>query len=408
MATRREPTIGDTQPSAGLTRRQFLPLLGAAAMATSAPRSAAGAQSAADSRYVYVGTYTAPGVPPGGTHPSMAVGIYVFKMSPRDGKLTLVQVVPADNPSFLALDPTLTHLYSANEMTAGRVSAYSIEPVTGQLTFLNSAAANGADTTHVSVHPSAPFLFAANYTSGNFSVFRIQPDGSIGPMTDLFQSVGNGTGPNPDRQEGPHAHQILTDLDARHVFGVDLGADKVNAWNLDLASGKLVPNTVPFAPVASGSGPRHMAFHPDRRHAYVLDELSSTITDFNYDPVRGAFVWLQTISTLPEGFEGANTTAEVRIHPSGQFLYNTNRGHNSVTMYAVDPDTGKLEVLGWKSTEGEWPRGMNIDPSGTFLYVGNQNTDTIAVFQIKSNGQLNQTARVRTPTPVDIEFGPRV
>jgi len=408
MATRREPAIGDGQSPSGLSRREFLPLLGAAAIAASAPRTAAAAQSAAESRYVYVGTYTAPGVPPGGTHPSTAVGIFVFTMSPRDGNLTLVQVVPADNPSFLALDPALAHLYSANEMTAGRVSAYLIDPATGKLIFLNTAAANGADTTHVSVHPTTPFLFAANYTSGNFSVFRIQPDGSIGAMTDLFQSVGNGTGPNPDRQEGPHAHQILTDLDARHVFGVDLGADKVNAWNLNVGSGKLVPNTVPFAPVASGSGPRHMAFHPDRQHAYVLDELASTITAFDYDPARGAFVWLQTLSTLPEGFEGTNTTAEIRIHPSGQFLYNTNRGHNSVTMYAVDPDTGKLEVLGWKSSQGEWPRGMNIDPSGSFLYVGNQNTDSIAVFRIKSNGKLNQTELVRTPTPVDIEFGPQV
>ena len=225
-------------------------------------------------------------------------------------------------------------------------------------------------------------------------------------MTDEFASEGNGTGPNPDRQEGPHAHQILTDLDAQHVFGVDLGADKVNVLNLDLGTGRLTPNTVPFAPVASGSGPRHMAFHPDRQHAYVLDELVSSITAFAYDPIRGALIWLQTISTLPERFNGSNTTAEIRIHPSGRFLYNTNRGHNSITMYEIDPDTGKLEVIGWQSTRGEWPRGMNIDPSGTFLYAANQNTDTIAVFRIKSNGQLNGTKLIRTPTPVDVEFGP--
>jgi 6-phosphogluconolactonase len=327
-------------------------------------------------------------------------------MNPRDGELTLVETVPAENPSFLALDPTLTHLYSVNENLAGRVSAYAIDPANGTLTFLNTASANGKHTTHLSVHPSAQYLLAANYTSGDFPIFRIQPNGSIGPMTDEFPSEGNGTGPNPDRQEGPHAHQILTDLDAQHVFGVDLGADKVNVLNLDLGTGLLTPNTVPFAPVASGSGPRHMAFHPDRQHAYVLDELVSSITVFAYDPVRGAFIWLQTISTLPERFHGSNTTAEIRIHPSGRFLYNTNRGHNSITMYAIDPDTGKLEVIGWQSTRGEWPRGMNIDPSGTFLYAANQNTDTIAVFRIKSNGQLNGTKLIRTPTPVDVEFGP--
>jgi 6-phosphogluconolactonase len=225
-------------------------------------------------------------------------------------------------------------------------------------------------------------------------------------MTDEFQSVGNGTGPNPARQEGPHAHQILTDLGGGHVFGVDLGADKVNALNLDLGTGLFSANTVPFAPVASGSGPRHMAFHPDRQHAYVLDELVSSITTFDYDPVRGAFIWKQTISTLPSDFSGVNTTAEIRVHPSGQFLYNTNRGHNSVTIFEIEPETGELELIGWESTRGEWPRGMNIDPSGTFLYAANQNTDNVAVFHIDPvSGKLQFSLLVNTPTPVDVEFG---
>jgi 6-phosphogluconolactonase len=225
-------------------------------------------------------------------------------------------------------------------------------------------------------------------------------------MTDNFQSVGNGTGPNPARQEGPHAHQILNDFSGNHVFGVDLGADKVNVWNLDLASGKLVPNTVPFAPIASGSGPRRMAFHSDGQHAYVLSELASSVTVFDYDGVRAAFTWKQTISTLPPDFNGTNTTAEIRIHPSGRFLYNTNRGHNSVTMFEIEPKTGELEVIGWESTRGQWPRGMNIDPSGTFLYAANQNTDNIAVFRIQQdNGRLRLSTLVNTPTPVDVEFG---
>jgi 6-phosphogluconolactonase len=149
-----------------------------------------------------------------------------------------------------------------------------------------------------------------------------------------------------------------------------------------------------------------MAFHPSRPLAYVLDELVSSITAFAYDPVRGAFIWLQTISTLPRRFTGSNTTAEIRIHPDGRFLYNTNRGHNSVAMFEIDPDTGKLSVIGWESTRGEWPRGMNIDPSGTFLYAANQNTDSIAVFRIHlSNGKLKFNTLVHTPTPVDVEFG---
>jgi 6-phosphogluconolactonase len=401
--------------SSGLSRRQFLPLLGATAIAAAAPgilRAAPGGvpgkPSDASARFVYVGTYTAPDVPPGGTHPSTAVGIYVFRMDPSDGGLTLAEIVTASNPSFVALDPTLTHLYSVNEepILPGRVSAYSINAANGKLTFLNTALANGQFTTHISVHPSGHYVYAANYGTGNFPVYRILANGSIGPMTDVFQSVGNGTGPNPARQEGPHAHQILTDLGGNHVFGVDLGADKVNVLNLNLGTGLFTPNTVPFAPVASGSGSRHMAFHPDHQHAYVLDELASSITVFDYDPVRGACIWKQTVSTLPDNFTGANTTAEIRVHPSGQFLYNTNRGHNSVTMYEIDTVTGELDVIGWESTRGEWPRGMNIDPSGTFLYAANQNTDTIAVFRIQpSNGKLKFSTIVNTPTPVDVEFG---
>jgi 6-phosphogluconolactonase len=399
--------------SSGLTRRQFLPLLGATAVAAAtpsvvraAPGGVPGRPSVASARFVYVGTYTAPGVPPGGTHPSVAVGIYVFKLDPSDGGLTPLQIVPASNPSFVALDPNQTHLYSVNEDDPGRVSAYAINSANGGLTFLNSALANGQFTTHINVHPSGQYFYAANYGTGNFPVFRILANGSIGPRTDTFQSVGNGTGPNPARQEGPHAHQILTDVGGGHVFGVDLGADKVNALNLDLLTGLFSANTVPFVPVASGSGPRHMAFHPDGKHAYVLDELASSITVFDYDPVRGAFIWKQTLSTLPDNFTGTNTTAEIRVHPTGQFVYNTNRGHNSVTMYSVDTATGELDVIGWESTRGEWPRGMNIDPSGTFLYAANQNTDTIAVFRIQpSNGKLKFSTIVNTPTPVDVEFG---
>jgi 6-phosphogluconolactonase len=397
-----------------LSRRQFFPLLGGAvALAAGAHISTAADQPGsfgtvlrAKARFVYVGTYTFPGTAPSGTHQSQARGIYVFRMNPSTGGLTLLQIAEIPNPSYLALDPTLRHLYSVNEMTAGAVSAFAINPANGMLTFINTVPTNGQDTTHLSVQSTGLYLFAASYTSGNFQVFRIDGDGSIGDMTDNFQSVGNGTGPNPDRQEGPHAHQILTDLDGNHVFGVDLGADKVNVWNLDSGTGKLAANTVPFAPIASGSGPRHMAFHPDRQRAYVLSELASSVTVFDYDPVRAAFLWKQTISTLPPDFTGTNTTAEIRIHPNGRFLYNTNRGHNSVTMFEIEPETGELQVIGWESTRGEWPRGMNIDPSGTFLYAANQNTDNIAVFRIDpANGKLEFSTLVNTPTPVDVEFG---
>lgn len=405
-----DPSDSNDEPFP-ITRRQLLPMLGAATAAVVSPQ-AFGTGSGSrhkppppHARYVYVGTYTKPGVPPGGTHPSTAEGIYVFKME-RHGDLKLVQVVPASNPSFLALNATLTHVYSVNEDDPGSVSAYVIDQDwNGRLVFLNSAPADGRHTTHLSVHPSGRYLMAANYSSGNYPIFRLQANGFIGPKTADFQGVGNGTGPNAGRQEAAHAHQILTDLDGLHVFGVDLGADRVNVLNLELGAGTLTPNTVPFANSASGAGPRHMAFHPDKKHAYVLNELVSSIDVHSYDPLRGALIWLQTISTLPKGFTGNNTTAEIRIHPSGRFLYNTNRGHNSVAKFEIDEETGKLHSIGWESTFGQWPRGMNIDPSGTFLYACNQNTDTIVVFHIKHNGDLQRTAVVHTPTPVDIEFG---
>jgi 6-phosphogluconolactonase len=398
-----------------LSRRQLFPLVGGAvAIATVAPGSAAadslaslGKPPVLKARFVYVGTYTFPGTAPGGTHQSQALGIYVFRMNPSNGGLTPLQTEQIPNPSYLALDPTLQHLYSVNEMTDGGVSAFSISQANGTLSLINMQPTNGQDTTHLSVQPSGQYLFSASYTSGNFQVFPINGDGSIGNITDNFQSVGNGTGPNPARQEGPHAHQILTDLDGNHVFGVDLGADKVNIWNLDPSAGVLNPNTVPFAGIASGSGPRHMAFHADRQHAYVLSELVSSVTVFTYDPVRAAFIWQQTISALPPDFTGTNTAAEIRIHPSGRFLYTTNRGHDSVAMFEIEPETGELEMIGWESTRGQWPRGMNIDPSGTFLYAANQNTDNIAVFRIHPvTGRLKFSTLVNTPTPVDVEFGP--
>jgi len=415
------------------TRRQFLSLLGAATtVAAIAPAGFAdgrdwddddrdhdhggGGPSKAVARYVYVGTYTAPNVAPGGIVPSTALGIYVFKMDPRDGGLDFVQVVDTPNPSFLALDPTKTFLYSTNELGPGQIpagngrfSAWAINPANGTLTFLNEVSSDGTYPAHLSVHPSGKYLLGSNYGTGNFPIYRILADGKIGTKTDDFPDEGNGTGPNPARQEGPHAHMILTDPSKGHVFGVDLGADKVMAWTLNLGTGTLSPNTVPYAGVASGSGCRHMAFHPSQNVAYVINELVSSIDAFAFDPTRGAFIWLQTISTLPPRFTGTSTTAEIRVHPSGKWVYGTNRGHNTVAIFAVDEQTGKLSVVGWESTRGAIPRGMNIDPSGTFLYAGNQNSDSIAVFRVNhANGKLALSELVHTPVPVDIEFGPKV
>jgi 6-phosphogluconolactonase len=328
-----------------------------------------------------------------------------------DGHLTLLEVVPTENPSYVALDPMLTHLYCTNQndlvdgVPAGRLSAFAVNPADGTLTFLNSRPTHGTHPAHLSVHPSGAYLLASNYGGGDYPVYRLLADGSIGPETDDVHA--SGSGPDRDRQEGPHAHQVLTDPASRHVFGVDLGADRIMIWNLDLVTGKLSASGLSAVALAAGSGPRHMVFHPSQRFAYVLSELSGSITTFRYDPLKGTLLPQQTVSTLRAGFRGSKSTAEIRVHPSGRFLYSTNRGDDSIAMFAIDEGSGALTSLGWESTQGEWPRGMNLDPSGRFLYVANQNSDTIVVFRVDpSTGRLTPTGdTVRTPTPVDIEFG---
>ena len=357
-------------------------------------------------------------------------------MDPFKGDLSFVEVVPTDNPSFLAIDPTKKFLYSVNELgpdasgttPLGKVSAYRINAITGKLTFLNQVDTHGTFPCHVWVYPGGGYLFAANYGGtptfpGSFIVYTLNADGSINPTPTsdpyrFIQFPGNGTGPDPVRQEVSHAHMILTDPHVKQVFGVDLGMDMVHAWNFDATLGRLTPGTVPYASVGAGAGCRHMTFHPSGKYGYVINELASTVDAFAFDEDRGAFIWLQNSSTLPKNTpftrpsgvaipSGTSTCSEIRMHPTGQWLYGANRGANVISVFDIDPDTGKLDPKGWVDTRGKIPRGMNIDPSGTFLYVGNQDTDTIAVFGInRGNGRLNGPLMVNSPTPVDFEFGP--
>lgn len=396
------------KPHAG-RRCALLSLSAAFALVIVAANHSAAAQSfdpkpRVPARAVYVGTYTAPAVAPGGNELSLAEGIYVFHMRSSDGALDLVQTVPASNPSYLALDPNSEHLYCVHEDAVGFLSAFAIDPDQGTLELLHTLESGGNSPTHLSVHPSGQYLLVANCRSGNFPAYRIAGDGSIAGSTDSFQSLGNGTGANPGRQSAARAHQIIADPAGAHVFAVDLAGDRVNVLNLDLASGLWESNGVPSVQVASGSGPRHMAFHPTAPRAYVLNELVSTISVFDYDAERGAMVWRQNVSTLPADFTEPSTGGEIRVHPSGRLLFSTNRGHDSVAIFAIDEDTGALESLGFQPTGGTWPRGMNVDPSGSFLYVANQNSNSLAVFRIRRSGRLEQTALIEVPTPVDIAF----
>lgn len=413
------------------TRRSLLKTAATVGLVAMAPgvlaQGARTSSQGASGGYVYIGTYTAPHTAPGGTQPSKAKGIYVYKTEGDSGNLTPIQVVESDNPSFLAMSPANSHLYCVNELGTdeagaplGRVSAYRVDQTSGQLTFINTQSTKGSWPCHCSVHPTGKYLFAANYGTGDFAVFPILPDGGIGEMTDLYRTPGTSTGADPVRQEAPHAHMILTNPGAQHVFGVGMGTDQILIWDFALDTGKLTPNTVPFATVPSGAGCRHMVFDPDDKFAFVLNELSSTIDTFRFDAARGAFIWTDSASTLPDDTQfvrpsfdasnpgkvptGTNTTAEIRVHPTGQWVYATNRGMDSVAIFAVDAAKGRLSPIGWESSQGAIPRGMNLDPSGTFLYVGNQNSDLIAVFRINADSGMLEGPEHTLDSPVPVDF----
>ncbi len=264
----------------------------------------------------------------------------------------------------------------------------------------------GADPCYVSFDQTGKYLLVANYTGGNVSVFPIAPDGRIGRASAFVQHTGSG--PNKERQEGPHAHYIATSADNRFVFVVDLGLDEVVVYRFDPAKGSLTPNDPPFAKLAPGAGPRHLAFHPNGKFAYVLNEVNSTVTAFAYDAKNGSFSTLQTLSTIPKDFTAHNDTAEIVVHPSGKFLYASNRGHDSIAEFTIDPAKGTLTLAGDFSTQGKTPRNFALDPTGKVLLAANQESNNIVVFRIDQfTGALAATGQVaQVPAPVDIVFVP--
>jgi 6-phosphogluconolactonase len=351
----------------------------------------------------YVGTYTRRG----------SEGIYVYRFDPSTGDLALLSVAAGvENPTFLAIDPQRRHLYAVNEVdeyagqSSGAVSAFSIDPETGALTFLNRQPTLGPGPCHLSVDRTAQYVLVANYSGGSVCVLPIGDDGQLGKATDFHQHQGSSI--NPRRQQGPHAHSINLDPANRFAYVADLGIDKIVIYQLDLDQGKLLPNDDPWVQVHAGAGPRHFAFHPNGEYAYVINELDSTLTAFAYDATRGTLAALQTISTLPEDFQGRNTCADVHIAASGKFLYGSNRGHDSIAIFEVDEDTGQLAAIGHESTQGRTPRNFGIDPRGDYVLAANQDTDTIVTFQMdRGTGRLTATGHVtQVSMPVCVAMVP--
>jgi 6-phosphogluconolactonase len=348
---------------------------------------------------VYVGTYTRTG---------RSEGIQVFSRDTANGKLSFLHTVPAVDPSFLAFDPDRRFLFAVTEglgIEGGAVASFDLDAATGAMRPLNSQPTLGGEPCHLTVDPSGSWLIVVNHEHGSVVVLPIGGDGHLGPVSDFKQHVGSGPGPT---QAGPHAHFVTFDPPARHVLVADKGIDRIVTYQLDVEHGKLVPNDPPFGSLHAGAAPRHIAFHPNGRFMYVNGEADMTITAFDYDGERGAMEELQVLPTVPADAprEGCST-AQILVEPSGQYVYVSNRGHDSIATFAINQATGTLTSLGNTPTQGKTPRNFAIDPTGEFLYAANQGSDTIVHFRIDHvTSQLVPTGDV-TPVgaPVCILFG---
>lgn len=352
---------------------------------------------------VFIGTYTR------GTR---SEGIYVHRFDPASGALSPVSVVSgAENPSFLALHPGGRFLYAASEVESfggraqGAIYAYAVDARAGRLTPLNARGSGGRGPCHVSVDATGRWLLAANYHGGSVCAMPIEADGRLAPSSDFVQHTGSSV--HPERQDQAHAHSINLDPRNRFAYVPDLGQDKIAIYKPDFERGTLDANSPASVDLPPGSGPRHFAFAPNASRAYAINELASTITAFEWDAESGALDAFQTVSTLPADFAGANTTADIHVHPSGKFVYGSNRGHDSIAAFSVDEADGRLTALGRQSTLGRTPRNFALDPSGKYLLAANQDSDTIASFAIDADsGEPAAVGEVvEVPAPVCVLFG---
>ena len=289
-------------------------------------------------------------------------------------------------PSFLAVDGTGRHLYAVDESTPGRVGAYAIDPSSGALTFQGAVSSGGDGPPFVSVDPQGRWVLVANYTNGTVAVLPIQADGSLGAAVDT-------------KTVGAEAHMIVADPTDRFVFVPCKGADYVAQFLFDASTGKLTPNAVPHLTTAAGAGPRHLAFHPDGKIAYLIDETASTMTALALDTAAGTLTANQTVSTLPAGFTGTSTGAEVHTHPSGQWLFGSNRGDDSIVVFALDA-SGQMTQKGFAKTGGTTPRDFTLDPTGSYLYAANEGTGDVVAFAFDAT--TGTLTKLTTGSPVTV------
>jgi 6-phosphogluconolactonase len=380
------------------------PLLIASCLLTAVLPAGAEAQDASLAKQrVYLGTYTGPN----------SKGIYLAEFDATTGKLSEPKLAGETvNPSFLALHPDGKHLYAVNEVgeflgkKAGGITAFSIDEKTGLLTQLNQQHSGGPGPCHLVVDKEGKCVLAANYGGGSCCAVLLKDDGSLGEVTSFFQHENN---PVPDakgKTRVPRGHSINVSPDNKLALCADLGRDEIVIYNLDAATGKLTKHEPGFGKTPAGAGPRHFAFHPSGKTAYAINETASTMTVFDFDAAKGSLTEVQTLPTLPAGFSGNNSTAEVVVHPSGKFVYGSNRGHNSIAVFQVDAATGKLTAAGHQGEGIKVPRNFNMDLTGKYLLVGNHAGNDILVFEIdQATGALKPTGnRVELSAPVCIKF----
>lgn len=378
-----------------------------------APATGAAATDRSVPRFAYVGTYTrgAPGGWSEAAEQNHPEGVSVFAVDPQSGAFTHIQTVPSENPSFLAIHPSQRYLYVINEIAdyegqaAGSMEAYAIDEESGELTLINRQAV-GSIPAHLAVDPTGSYVVVGNYVGASYQLLPINEDGSLEPVSS--EIIQTGSGPH-SRQEAPHPHAVMFDPGGNYIATADLGIDKVEIFQVE--DGQLVK--VSEASVAPGSGPRHVAFHPNGRFLYVINELTATITAFAFDPATGELgAEIQTIGTVPDDFPEHKSTAEIMVHPSGKFLYGSNRKFedhplaDAIVAFRIDEETGELTLIGHTTENIQFPRGFNFDPTGTWLYALNQKGDSIVQLAIDpATGELTPTGVViETPVPVSLVF----
>ncbi len=346
---------------------------------------------------VFVGTYTR----------NESEGIYSFSMEGNTGNLTLKKIIPGiQNPSYLTISFGGERLYTVNELNdyqgekSGSISSFVVDKKRGDLKFLNRKATRGGAPCYISVDRQEQYIFVSNYLGGNIAVFSVGDKGQIGEMTDCKQHYGSGI---TKRQQSPHPHSIITDPFNNFVFVPDLSLDKIMIY--DFKKGKLEKGKIDHAVTEAGAGPRHILFHPEISFVYVINELDSSITVFEYYPEQGSLQKTQKITTLPSEYDQGNICADIHIHPSGDYLYASNRGHDSIAIYEINKENGHLSLLDFQDTRGKTPRNFCIDPAGKFLLVANQDSDNIVIFKINEQGKLEFTGnKVRVPDPVCVKI----